>query len=206
MIAGCSFSGMVEPPGGSEPLEKNAVRLERDIESSGFCVARPACIPIFSRGPIASWILTGTEQEPRSHLLKRHTDLIIDSDPQAFSRRLPWHPQDPTKFAVAAPQLGMEQPPGSSESSENGPCSRTGILKYRVAHKITLSVILLALARVRKVGGSLVVTIPREVAEEEGVKAGEIVNLEIRKTRKSFFGAARGIGPFTVEDEMKDHD
>src|SRR6266581_8057612 len=96
MIAGCSFSGMVEPPGGSEPLKKNAVSLERDIESSGFCVARPACIPIFSRGPIASWILTGTEQELRSHLLKRHADLIIDSDPQAFSRRLPWHPQDPT--------------------------------------------------------------------------------------------------------------
>ena len=79
-------------------------------------------------------------------------------------------------------------------------------MKYRVAHKITLSVILLALARVRKVGGSLVVTIPREVAEEEGVKAGEIVNLEIHKTRKSFFGSARGIGPFTVDDEMKDHD
>ncbi len=79
-------------------------------------------------------------------------------------------------------------------------------MKYRVAHKITLGVILLALARVRKVGGSLVVTIPREVAEEEGVKAGELVNVEIRKTRKSFFGAARGIGPFTVEDEMKDHD
>ena len=69
-----------------------------------------------------------------------------------------------------------------------------------------LGVILLALARVRKVGGSLVVTIPREVAEEEGVKPGELVNIEVRKTRKSFFGAARGIGPFTSEDEMTAHD
>jgi antitoxin component of MazEF toxin-antitoxin module len=67
-------------------------------------------------------------------------------------------------------------------------------------------VIFLALARVRKVGGSLVVTIPREVAEEEGVKPGELVNIEVRKTRRSFFGAARGIGPFTREDEMKAHD
>lgn len=67
-------------------------------------------------------------------------------------------------------------------------------------------VIFLALARVRKVGGSLIVTIPREVVEEEGVKPGELVNIEIRKTKKSFFGAARGIGPFTREDEMRDHD
>lgn len=66
--------------------------------------------------------------------------------------------------------------------------------------------ILVALSRVRRVGGSLVVTIPREVAEEEGVKPGELVNIEIHKTRKSFFGAARGIGPFTREDEMKAHD
>jgi len=80
------------------------------------------------------------------------------------------------------------------------------MLKYLVLYKISLIVILLALTRVRKVGGSLVVTIPREVVEEEGVKPGELVNVEIRKTRKSFFGAARGIGPFTVEDEMKDHD
>lgn len=50
------------------------------------------------------------------------------------------------------------------------------------------------------------VTIPREVAEEEGIKPGETVNVEVRKVRKSFFGTARGIGPFTAEDEMKDHD
>ena len=64
----------------------------------------------------------------------------------------------------------------------------------------------MALARVRKVGGSLVVTIPREVADEEGVKAGELVNIEVRKAKKSFFGAARGVGPFTIKDEMKSHD
>ncbi len=72
--------------------------------------------------------------------------------------------------------------------------------------KITLVVIFLALARVRKVGGSLVVTIPKGVAEEEGVKPGELVNIEVRKTRKSYFGAARGVGPFTSKDEMKAHD
>jgi antitoxin component of MazEF toxin-antitoxin module len=77
-------------------------------------------------------------------------------------------------------------------------------LKCHMLQKISLVVILLVLARVRKVGGSLVVTIPREVDEEEGVKPGELVNVEIRKPRKSFFRAARGIGPFT-RDEMTDH-
>src|SRR5436853_2055310 len=33
-----------------------------------FCVARLACIPCFLRWPVASRILTGTHQEPRSHL------------------------------------------------------------------------------------------------------------------------------------------
>ena len=64
----------------------------------------------------------------------------------------------------------------------------------------------MALARVRKVGGSLVVTIPNEVAEHEGLKPGEVVNIEVHKARKSFFGIDRGIGSFTREDEMTDHD
>ncbi len=64
----------------------------------------------------------------------------------------------------------------------------------------------MALSRVRKVGGSLVVTIPKEVAEEEGIKAGETVNVEVRRVKRSYFGAARGVGPFTSEDEMKAHD
>ena len=63
----------------------------------------------------------------------------------------------------------------------------------------------MALARFRKVGGKLVVTIPRK-ATEEGVKPGELVNIEVRKAKKSFFGIDRGIGPFTRDDEMTDHD
>ena len=64
----------------------------------------------------------------------------------------------------------------------------------------------MALAKVRKVGGSLVVTIPKEVAEEEGIKPGETVNVEVRRLKRSYFGTARGIGPFTAEDEMDAHD
>ncbi|HZY93736.1 MAG TPA: AbrB/MazE/SpoVT family DNA-binding domain-containing protein [Candidatus Bathyarchaeia archaeon] len=53
----------------------------------------------------------------------------------------------------------------------------------------------MAVGRVRKVGGSLVVTIPKELVEEEGLRPGERVNLEIRKVNKSYFGIARGVGP-----------
>ena len=89
MIAGGGFSGIVEPSAGSEPSEKNNISLERDIESSGFLRRETGQHTYFFRCPIASRILTGTEQEPRSHLLKRHADFIIDSDPQAFFRRFP---------------------------------------------------------------------------------------------------------------------
>ncbi len=64
----------------------------------------------------------------------------------------------------------------------------------------------MALAKVRRVGGSLVVTIPKEMAEVEGLKPGETVNVEVRRAKKSYFGIARGIGPFTQREEMKDHD
>ena len=60
-------------------------------------------------------------------------------------------------------------------------------------------------SRARAVGGSLVVTIPREVVDEEGILAGELLELEVGKARKSFFGAAKGIGSFTLADELDSH-
>ena len=59
------------------------------------------------------------------------------------------------------------------------------------------------LVKTRAVGGSLIVTIPKEVAEAEGLKEGELVEIEVEKVKKSFFGAAKGVGPFTKEDELK---
>ncbi|MBI2584081.1 MAG: AbrB/MazE/SpoVT family DNA-binding domain-containing protein [Candidatus Aenigmarchaeota archaeon] len=62
------------------------------------------------------------------------------------------------------------------------------------------------LVRTRALGGSLVVTVPKEIVKEEGIRPGELVEIEVEKVRKSFFGAAKGVGPFTEEDEMKAHD
>ncbi len=63
----------------------------------------------------------------------------------------------------------------------------------------------MVLAKVRRVRESLVVTIPKEVAEVEGLKPGETVNIEVRKAKKSYFGTAPGISSFTQEEEMKAH-
>jgi antitoxin component of MazEF toxin-antitoxin module len=61
------------------------------------------------------------------------------------------------------------------------------------------------LAKTRKVGGSLVVTLPKELVENQNIKAGEIVELIVRKCRKSGFGALKNMKQFTVEDELASH-
>lgn len=65
---------------------------------------------------------------------------------------------------------------------------------------------MLAYARTRVLGGSLVVTIPREVVRQEDLHPGELVQIQVEKPKKSFFGAVKGIGPFTKEDELDTHD
>lgn len=62
------------------------------------------------------------------------------------------------------------------------------------------------LAKTRKVGGSLVVTLPKELVENEKIKEGEIVEIRVKKLRKDGFGILKGVGPFTVEDELTAHE
>ncbi len=63
-----------------------------------------------------------------------------------------------------------------------------------------------AIAKVRAVGGSLMVTIPKQGVEVESIREGDVVTLEVEKGKKDFFGIFRGIGPFKQEDEMKAHE
>ncbi|MBI2579040.1 MAG: AbrB/MazE/SpoVT family DNA-binding domain-containing protein [Candidatus Aenigmarchaeota archaeon] len=62
------------------------------------------------------------------------------------------------------------------------------------------------ISRVKKVGGSLVVRIPKDLAKEENIREGQIVKIEIKKVPVSGFGILKGIGPFTAEDELDTHE
>ena len=58
------------------------------------------------------------------------------------------------------------------------------------------------LAKTRAVGGSLIVTIPKEIVDSESLGEGEFVKIKIEKVKKSGFGLFRGIGKFAKEDEL----
>ena len=59
-------------------------------------------------------------------------------------------------------------------------------------------------ARIRALGGSLAVTIPVEIVRRENLREDEIVEITIKKQKKDFFGALKGISKFTREDRMND--
>ena len=60
--------------------------------------------------------------------------------------------------------------------------------------------------RIRALGGSLAVTIPIEIVREENLREDEVVEITIKKQKKDYFGALKGIGKFTREDRMKDRE
>jgi len=58
-----------------------------------------------------------------------------------------------------------------------------------------------SITELRKVGGSLLATIPKKIVDLENLAPGQKVKIEVKKIKKSFLGSAKGIGPFTKEDE-----
>jgi len=59
------------------------------------------------------------------------------------------------------------------------------------------------LTKTRKVGGSIVVTLPKEIVDLQQIKENEYVEITVKKCRKDGFGILKGMAHFTVEDEMK---
>ena len=57
------------------------------------------------------------------------------------------------------------------------------------------------LQRMQKIGGSLMIRIPKEVVALEHLEEGEIIQAEINKVRKDWFGAAPGLKPFNKEED-----
>ena len=50
----------------------------------------------------------------------------------------------------------------------------------------------MALVKTRKVGGSLVVTLPKELVEEKKIREGEVLEIIVRKVKKDGFEVFRG--------------
>ena len=66
---------------------------------------------------------------------------------------------------------------------------------------------MVALTKTRILGGSLAVTIPIDLVRKEGLKEDELVEIELRKVKKDYFGALKGIGSYKrEEDRMKDRE
>ncbi|MEK6951882.1 MAG: hypothetical protein AABX29_02600 [Nanoarchaeota archaeon] len=63
-----------------------------------------------------------------------------------------------------------------------------------------------ALTKTRKIGGSLVVTIPKVIVEGEGLIEDQMVKIEVEKVKKSGFGLFKGMRSFTKEDELDTHE
>ena len=63
------------------------------------------------------------------------------------------------------------------------------------------------LTKTRVLGGSLAVTIPVDMVRKEGLKEDELVEIEVKKVKKDYFGALKGIGAYKgKEDRMKDRE
>jgi len=81
-----------------------------------------------------------------------------------------------------------------------------GIVKYNFSIILYNCGDIMSLAKTRKVGGSLVVTLPKELVESKKIKEGEIVEITVKKVRKDGFGVLKGMTPFTVKDELTAHE
>ena len=55
--------------------------------------------------------------------------------------------------------------------------------------------------RTKRIGGSLMVRIPKDIVELEHIHAGESIELGIKKMRKDWFGVTPGLKPFRREED-----
>ena len=54
--------------------------------------------------------------------------------------------------------------------------------------------------RAKRIGGSLMVRIPKDIVDLEAIHDGEPVQLEIKKMRRNWFGAFPLLKPYKKED------
>ncbi len=60
--------------------------------------------------------------------------------------------------------------------------------------------------KTRKIGGSIVVRIPKDVAEKEGIKEGVFVEIDVKKAKEDWFGAMPTLKKFSRKEELDTHE
>ena len=58
------------------------------------------------------------------------------------------------------------------------------------------------IVRTRKIGGSVVATIPNDIAKKLDIRENELIEIDVRKPRKSFFGIMKKLADFREEDRF----
>ena len=58
----------------------------------------------------------------------------------------------------------------------------------------------------KKIGGSLMIRIPKDIAVLEHIHEGDLVSLDVRTTKKDWFGSLKGIGSLKKEEKLDIHD
>jgi hypothetical protein len=59
------------------------------------------------------------------------------------------------------------------------------------------------LSRTRRLGGSLIVALPRALVEKEGLQVDQIVLIDVKKVKKSGFGIMRGLPSFSADTKLR---
>lgn len=62
------------------------------------------------------------------------------------------------------------------------------------------------LSTARKIGGSMVTTLPKRLVEMLGIHEDDILKMRVEKVKKDYFGCLKGIGKMTKEDELDTHE
>jgi len=58
-------------------------------------------------------------------------------------------------------------------------------------------------ARTRRIGGSIVVTIPRIIVDEQNIGEDELIEINVKKRKFNGFGALKEISSFEKDDRAR---
>ncbi len=60
--------------------------------------------------------------------------------------------------------------------------------------------------KARKVGGSIMVRIPKELVEQEDFREGELLELEVKKAKRDWYGSFPALKSFSRNEELDAHE